>query len=195
MKKAAMFGLDARIALAIFGALSVISGAALYSAIQQAKITAIITEANELGKAITQYYLDTGSLPPHSSSNSSRDLSGAALKAAPSGVSGWNGPYYPFTTASSEIFKSSQGYNITIPYREDATWASSSAGTCRTTSASCYVYIWMNIADASIKQALEEEIDGNKTTAAENLEGNFRYYSSGCMIKLDIHYNPALAAT
>ena len=34
-KKAAMFGLDARIALAIFGALSVISGAALYSAIQQ----------------------------------------------------------------------------------------------------------------------------------------------------------------
>tara|TARA_Y100001960_G_scaffold319101_1_gene389950 strand:- start:3597 stop:3728 length:132 start_codon:yes stop_codon:yes gene_type:complete len=36
-KKAAMFGLDARIALAIFGALSVISGAVLYSAIQDAK--------------------------------------------------------------------------------------------------------------------------------------------------------------
>lgn len=35
-KKAAMFGLDARIALVIFGALSVISGAALYSAIGNA---------------------------------------------------------------------------------------------------------------------------------------------------------------
>jgi hypothetical protein len=34
MKKGAMFGLDARIALAIFGALSVISGASLYSEIK-----------------------------------------------------------------------------------------------------------------------------------------------------------------
>ena len=33
-KRGAMFGLDARIALAIFGALLVISSAALYSAIQ-----------------------------------------------------------------------------------------------------------------------------------------------------------------
>ena len=37
LKKGAMFGLDARISLAIFGALSVISGAALYSAIQDSK--------------------------------------------------------------------------------------------------------------------------------------------------------------
>tara|TARA_Y100001960_G_scaffold323342_1_gene401616 strand:- start:381 stop:521 length:141 start_codon:yes stop_codon:yes gene_type:complete len=36
--KGAMFGLDARIALAIFGALSVISSAALYSAIQEADV-------------------------------------------------------------------------------------------------------------------------------------------------------------
>jgi len=42
--KGAMFGLDSRIALAIFGALSVISGAALYSAIQEAKATALYNE-------------------------------------------------------------------------------------------------------------------------------------------------------
>ncbi len=41
LNKGAMFGLDARIALAIFGALSVISGAALYSAIKQAKVTQV----------------------------------------------------------------------------------------------------------------------------------------------------------
>lgn len=41
LRKAAMFGLDARIALAIFGALSVISGAVLYSAIKQAKTEAL----------------------------------------------------------------------------------------------------------------------------------------------------------
>lgn len=39
-KKSAMFGLDARIALAIFGALSVITGAALYSAINKANVIA-----------------------------------------------------------------------------------------------------------------------------------------------------------
>tara|TARA_Y100001960_G_scaffold77711_1_gene83126 strand:+ start:1292 stop:1885 length:594 start_codon:yes stop_codon:yes gene_type:complete len=62
LKKGAMFGLDARIALAIFGALSVISGAALYSAIQEAKVTSFYTELVELNKAYEAYYLDTGSI-------------------------------------------------------------------------------------------------------------------------------------
>ena len=50
-KKGGMFGLNARIALAIFGALSVISGAALYSAIQQSKAISVLTTAKEIGKA------------------------------------------------------------------------------------------------------------------------------------------------
>ena len=50
-KKGAIFGLDARIALTIFGALSVISGAALYSAIQESKVVALYTEFQEIGKA------------------------------------------------------------------------------------------------------------------------------------------------
>ena len=60
-KKGAMFGLDARIALAIFGALSVISGAALYSAIQSAKAEQYRQYFVELVKASEAYYLDTGS--------------------------------------------------------------------------------------------------------------------------------------
>ena len=55
-----MFGLDARIALAIFGALSVISGAALYSAIEGAKITAFHANLTEIEKALEVYYLDVG---------------------------------------------------------------------------------------------------------------------------------------
>ena len=39
-----MFDLDARIALVIFGALSVISGAELYSSIQTAKNTAVVAQ-------------------------------------------------------------------------------------------------------------------------------------------------------
>ncbi len=67
IKKGAMFGLDARIALAIFGALSVISGAALYSAIQNAKTEQYRQFFLEMEKAALAYYLDTGEdVPQHS---------------------------------------------------------------------------------------------------------------------------------
>lgn len=58
MKKGAMFGLDARIALAIFGAISVISGASLYSAIQSTKAEQSRQNLEELNKSVIQYYLD-----------------------------------------------------------------------------------------------------------------------------------------
>ena len=60
LKKGAMFGLDARISLAIFGALSVISGAALYSAIQSAKSEQWRQYFVEVVKATEAYYLDMG---------------------------------------------------------------------------------------------------------------------------------------
>ncbi|HAG52454.1 MAG TPA: hypothetical protein DCL21_01570 [Alphaproteobacteria bacterium] len=87
-KKGAMFGLDARISLAIFAALSVISGAALYSAIKQVKVTAVYTEFQELIKAYEAYYLDTGAqLPVSASIFRLLDL------VEDSSIAGWNGPY------------------------------------------------------------------------------------------------------
>jgi type II secretory pathway pseudopilin PulG len=92
LKKGAMFGLDARIALAIFGALSVISGAALYSAIQESKTTQVLVYLEEYSKAITQYYLDTASILPNlSNSNSFKE---GNLFTNYEGVNGWNGPYF-----------------------------------------------------------------------------------------------------
>lgn len=97
IKKAAMFGLDARIALAIFGALSVISSAALYSAIQKAELTRIVTGWKEIGKAWEQYYLDTGRDLGVSSSNKYAYLT-ANLIDKPAGVKGWQGPYLNYET-------------------------------------------------------------------------------------------------
>ena len=92
--KAAMFGLDARIALAILGALSVISGVALYSVIQQAKVTSFASEIIELGKAVEQYTLDTsGGLPVSSASASFKEI----YELTSSTKSGWNGPYFRFS--------------------------------------------------------------------------------------------------
>ncbi|HAG52212.1 MAG TPA: hypothetical protein DCL21_00295 [Alphaproteobacteria bacterium] len=107
-KKGAMFGLDARIALAIFGALSVISGASLYSAIQNAKVTALNQSIVELDKAIEQYYLDTGEMLGQSGSvHGPHDalLIGDLLQ-NDRGLKGWNGPYiqegfYNYGTNSS----------------------------------------------------------------------------------------------
>lgn len=92
IKKGAMFGLDARIALAIFGALSVISGAALYNAIQSSKMVVTMAQAKEITKAIEAYYLDTGAEIPLSFTGVS-SLKIDNLINKPAGVNNWNGPY------------------------------------------------------------------------------------------------------
>jgi hypothetical protein len=92
IKKGAMFGLDARIALAIFGALSVISGAALYSAIKDAREQRVITSVIELGKGLESYYLDTGVMPKVSTMNTTVfDI--VQLIKNTDNIKGWKGPY------------------------------------------------------------------------------------------------------
>ena len=86
-----MFGLDARIALAIFGGLSVITGAALYKVIQQVKVTAVIADLSELSKAYDAYTLDTGLDLDYAADGASRYLEIGEL--VESSVTGWNGPY------------------------------------------------------------------------------------------------------
>lgn len=105
-KRGAMFGLDARIALAIFGALSVISGASLYSAIQESKITSLYVQIKEFEKAIESFMLDTGR-------KISSDASWVYLSEVASGkekltanvINGWNGPYMPGETFAGVWYK------------------------------------------------------------------------------------------
>lgn len=56
----AMFGLDARIALAIFGVLSVVAGVAAINVFSQAGTTALIAELKNLKQAYTEFHLATG---------------------------------------------------------------------------------------------------------------------------------------
>jgi hypothetical protein len=89
IKKGAMFGLDTRISLVIFGALSVISGAALYSAIEKANITSKYTTLIETGKAFEALYIDTGILRV----TSVLDNYNAEDLYVDNSVVGWKGPY------------------------------------------------------------------------------------------------------
>ncbi len=84
-----MFGLDARIALAIFGALSVISGAALYSAIESSRLEQARQRMIEMSKAVEAFYLDTGQTL---SMYNTVAINIAELVEDPS-INGWNGPY------------------------------------------------------------------------------------------------------
>tara|TARA_Y100001960_G_scaffold305091_1_gene358903 strand:+ start:1360 stop:1974 length:615 start_codon:yes stop_codon:yes gene_type:complete len=189
LKKAAMFGLDARIALAIFGALSVISGAALYSAIQQAKVTAIIAQMNEVGKAWEQLYLDTGrELPIYESSPYLLKVNEFLEDI---GTPGWNGPYLSLESNADWrlLAPGGSGYS-SIEFRVatgDTTWlvADSPGVTGKNSECKAGVQcnLWIRVfgLSESLVTAIDERIDGTvgKTTGnlrAQDGSGNPIYY-------------------
>tara|TARA_Y100000590_G_C15218211_1_gene825188 strand:- start:30 stop:581 length:552 start_codon:yes stop_codon:yes gene_type:complete len=151
-KKGAMFGLDARIALVIFGALSVISGAALYSAIQEARVVSVITQVEEIAKSIEAYNLDTAQDLPLSSSNF--DLE-ALLE---SSVDGWRGPYLSITDDidSNENLPSIYG----VDYRARK-WPDSQIAVCSSSNTPCYYYIELNNLGRDLVEKIKLKFDGD----------------------------------
>ncbi|HAG52310.1 MAG TPA: hypothetical protein DCL21_00815 [Alphaproteobacteria bacterium] len=170
LNKGAMFGLDARIALAIFGALSVISGAALYSAIKEAKLISEITEMNEIGKAVESYMLDTGEDLPFGGG-----MSAKTQELLSSSKSGWNGPYIAGSN-SSVYFVSHPKYlwftidlapNDDFGYSPDILTCSNVAHAGKT----CYNWLVFSQVPDQLAIDLEAKIDGNN----QPTKGRFRY--------------------
>tara|TARA_Y100000590_G_scaffold397295_1_gene478740 strand:+ start:167 stop:739 length:573 start_codon:yes stop_codon:yes gene_type:complete len=184
-KKGAMFGLDARIALAIFGALSVISGAALYSAIKQAKVTAFVADMEELAKSIEQYYLDTGEILAVSSGNPSMDLGVDGLFNKPANVSNWNGPYSQLSQRNAGAIDYDSG-TITIPYRlVDAPTA------CTVGTKKCRIYIWFAKSNSiDFYKSVEKFVDGTENPSdTSDSDGKIRYSTSSMFYQTDIIIN------
>tara|TARA_Y100001960_G_scaffold327401_1_gene413704 strand:+ start:4936 stop:5535 length:600 start_codon:yes stop_codon:yes gene_type:complete len=157
LQKAAMFGLDARIALAIFGALSVISGAALYSAIQQARSTMHFQNIQELGKALEQYYLDNGkSLPEHTDN---QKLKVGYLLQNDESLSTWKGPYISgvFAYNTDAILTYSGGglnaVNLEIDMRK-----TTDNQLCATGDDDCYAMIEIHCSTAALVAACANEL-------------------------------------
>jgi hypothetical protein len=163
MKKAAMFGLDARIALAIFGALSVISGAALYSAIQQAKTVSIVAELNEVSKAIEAFMLDTG-----------RDLGvttatnfyyGDLVNNA-SLITGWNGPYITefaglAGTGGREYVDHPIYGNVLLRTLESNLGGSNYSHPNACTTAPCFYWVQLNGLSQDVINSIDTYVDGS----------------------------------
>jgi type II secretory pathway pseudopilin PulG len=179
-QKGAMFGLDARIALAIFGALSVISGAALYSAIQDSKATAILSDMQEIGKAWEQYYLDTGTTLSRVTTGSGSDNYKYIVRdlVEDPGVKGWKGPYLSneAKTDNTLKFKDYFGYQM-IFARPDVSWGGfwSTDGECIAgTKCASWVYL-VGVQGVELANKIDEKVDGS--VDLEN--GNFRAFNGG----------------
>lgn len=168
-KKAAMFGLDARIALAIFGALSVISGAALYSAIQQSKVIATIADMQEVHKAYEAYLLDTGQELPRNSS-STVIMNVQELVDNTENVVGWKGPYISLEKHATENY-----YLVSGKYKKVAIFSRSMKdawggvngvdltvpGTCTGSEEPCGRWVMLYSFPASLAEAIDEYVDGS----------------------------------
>ena len=160
IKKGAMFGLDARIALAIFGALSVISGAALYSAIQDAKVTSIIAQSEELGKAYTQYYLDT-SVNMSVQANPTVVNSVNLIEDFDNNDS-WNGPYLALEKITDHAL-TSPVTNNTVAYRVGSlsdTWGATTDFPNPCATEPCGIWTFQRVANDTIANAIDLKIDG-----------------------------------
>lgn len=174
-KKAAMFGLDARIALAIFGALSVISGAALYSAIEKAKNTQFLVEMSEISKAIEAYVLDVGSLPALHTS-----YIFDAEELVDSSANGWQGPYLSKKIVNfgavcntcvldlSKFNHTSMGVLAISGYEENG--ANSHGLSDCTSGSNCQIWLMFGYVSDTQAKKWDEAIDG----AVSVKTGNFR---------------------
>ena len=195
-KQGAMFGLDARIALAIFGALSVIAGAGLYSAVKKAQLTQIMTNIKEAEKAFSSYYVDTGVMPtlmdganyPLSDLISSSEI-------------GWKGPYLSYKPDSS--WTDARYKNKMLSYTEDncinlhltearvsdfdttdgysPVWECKANGDC-----DLYVTLWEKACNGltfrRLAAELDEEFDNGDGLVSGNIRFNYNSYGNFMMI-------------
>lgn len=180
-KKAAMFGLDARIALAIFGALSVISGAALYSAIQESKIISFITEVKEIEKSVESYYLDIGQRLPVHTTNVHLYL--GDLLTNRENLPNWQGPYFPLEHTDNFCvkFNIAKIDSVNCAYYmlmiSDGWNATVSNNYCATGSVNCSSWLLMQANSTSGKSELAKifnELDKRLDNSNGRLLGSVR---------------------
>lgn len=203
--KGAMFGLDARIALAIFGALSVISGAALFSAIQESKVTYLVAEYSEIDKAIESYLLDTGSYIPFSSvSGLQSDGYLATDELITSSNSLWKGPYMPYENDGSDdsyISHTIYGRVYLFAANSSSNWTNPtlSSNTCKKSSSSCNIYKCIyGVAGVSVNgavplalmKAIEFKFDATASIGTSDNTNSVKFNSNWLCVK-SINYPPA----
>jgi len=180
-QRGAMFGLDARVALAIFAGLSVIAGTAVFSAVRDTSVTAVVTEFDNISKGYINFVFDTGvDVQPDPADTSSPNVSGTGggfqnLYTDANSTLGWDGPYVTIATNTHP-----GGYGVYSLHDGsiDVDWTSPA-----TTGAIPGKYIALSDVPCEIAHDVESKVDGTAlvsgvaTGGGDN--GNLRY-NEGC---------------
>jgi hypothetical protein len=167
LNKAAMFGLDARIALAIFAALSVISGAALYKVMDEVKATQYHAFFEEIAKAAEAYYLDNG--VPLEQNGTSSLIYGTDLLENRKNLSTWKGPYINnlFIAPTKPYFKFSGSAYGGIYFRKVSDWPGIY---CNVNDEDCAEYVAFH-ADTEERQAWALDVFNKLDKKIDNSDG------------------------
>ena len=151
-----MFGLDARIAMAIFAILAVVVGYNAFSRINLAQDAVLVQEITGLDQALRQYQADMGTFflftlnKPPTETSSVDDLTALwdINQVKPNFRQRWHGPYFSNETRQSRHFGTYAVF-YAQPDRQNP---------CTTESA-CLVWLSLNRVPAQIYDNLEKIID------------------------------------
>ena len=158
-QRGAMFGLDARIALAIFAGLSVVAGTAVFGALSETESTALVTEKNNIAKGYINYVFDTGLHPGAGNFD--------ALINDPGGVPRWAGPYITLNNNQHLKYGEYQLVNGGL-----GSGPNNVPAACGSAPAPCWA--WLELTDVPTPVLIQVDIKMDGTGVQSPSTGTFR---------------------
>ncbi|MCP5404883.1 MAG: hypothetical protein H6922_01475 [Pseudomonadaceae bacterium] len=184
----ALFGLDARIALAIFGVLSLVSGAALLAGLDSSRAKSLATELSDLGKGIEALQYDlrddifTVATVPNGTEAFRTLFDKEAVAETGTWRGRWLGPYITFTGTQHPR------YGAMSLEKHPAVHSQSCGG-----DDTCYQWVVYGNVKPSISAEVNTIIDGPHETTPEN-QGRLQWDDGGDDTGI-LYYRAAKALT
>lgn len=107
--------------LAVIAIIAAVATPQIFQAIQDAKTTSLVQQANDLKAAVARYYKDTGTWPTHNPNSNNDHEKQLMLNATNGGgtMSGWDGPYLEAELENPIT----PGARVQVFVTSDANWA------------------------------------------------------------------------
>lgn len=187
IKKAAMFGIDARVALAIFAILAIVISANIYKITMNVNIDKILTEASAIGKSVESYQksMNKSIFDTVNPALSSDDKEKAAFTALYKNenlqaafTAKWDGPYLNVKYQNSIEPFTGKNYRL-------ARLSESTSTTCNNTASNpCYVFLKFKNLQSDECDTFEDQTSVTQYTKV------YRQSASSCniLIKIGLDY-------
>jgi hypothetical protein len=161
LQRGAMFGLDARIALAVFGVLAIVAGATILLSLDSIRAKALAKEMDETGKAVEALVYDIKadlypSLTQPSPKNAFTALFDDSVLREKDGLRAkWLGPYIKATNTVHARYG-----DMLVEARQEAHAQACDPG------ADCYLWVTYSKVKTDVAQEVNDIIDGREDSPA-----------------------------